>query len=319
MVICALILSLFLCSCGEKASDKVFYDDFDNIYDEQKNEIFKSQHEVDGYLITNYEDGVCINSCTQDGSYIEIPEEIDGKKVLKLGACYSIAEYDNNEYVESESPLSSNINVLALPKSLKKIDYLFNWNVRSIIVHSENEYYSSDNGVLFDKSGKTLIKMPDHYDHVKYSVPNGTQTVMYVGSEKCKTIYIPESVSKISEFCDVWYEVSENNKYFSSENGVIFNKDKTELLFYPSFPRGGEYVVPESVITLKDQGFMCISIDTLSFGKNIKNIELDLNDYSDGSDGADYRSNYITTIKGYRGTAAENFAKENNLKFIPLD
>jgi hypothetical protein len=51
--------------------------------------------------------------------------------------------------------------------------------------------------------------------------------------------------------------VDENNEYFSSENGVLFNKDKTELIRYPIFDSDKdefidkiEYKIPDTVKTI---------------------------------------------------------------------
>lgn len=50
--------------------------------------------------------------------------------------------------------------------------------------------------------------------------------------------------------------VGENNsKYSSDENGVLFNKDKSELLQYPPGKNSEEYTVPESVKTIGTNAF----------------------------------------------------------------
>lgn len=68
--------------------------------------------------------------------------------------------------------------------------------------------------------------------------------------EKAPTIYIPEGVEEISETafvgCGANLEVDERNKNYSSIDGVLFNKDKTELLHFPLL-REGSYTVPKGV------------------------------------------------------------------------
>ncbi len=70
---------------------------------------------------------------------------------------------------------------------------------------------------------------------------------------KIESIYIPASVTSIesSAFSD-WHSlkeiiVDENNENYISEQGVLFNKDKTQLVKYPSSKEGTIYTVPESV------------------------------------------------------------------------
>lgn len=54
--------------------------------------------------------------------------------------------------------------------------------------------------------------------------------------------------------------VDEDNPVFSSEDGVLFNKDKTEIIKYPHNKASEEYVIPSTVTTL---GTMCFTSDKL--------------------------------------------------------
>ena len=71
----------------------------------------------------------------------------------------------------------------------------------------------------------------------------------YCGLE---SIYIPASVSHIDEFkfdgCRdmMSINVADDNPYFMSENGVLYNKDKSTLLCYPG-GRAGEFTIPDGV------------------------------------------------------------------------
>ena len=56
----------------------------------------------------------------------------------------------------------------------------------------------------------------------------------------------------------------ENNSYFFSENGVLFNKEKTALIQYPLGKTDPEYTVPDCVTN--------IGCNTFSYHKNIKEV-----------------------------------------------
>lgn len=67
-----------------------------------------------------------------------------------------------------------------------------------------------------------------------------------------ETINIPASVKEFSgglfmctSVTDV--NVHKDNKYYCSENGIVFNKDKTTLVLYPANYSGEEYIVPNTV------------------------------------------------------------------------
>lgn len=51
------------------------------------------------------------------------------------------------------------------------------------------------------------------------------------------------------------FNISESNKDFAVENGALFDRNKTELLFYPTGSTQGDYKVPETVKTISDQSF----------------------------------------------------------------
>lgn len=58
--------------------------------------------------------------------------------------------------------------------------------------------------------------------------------------------------------------VSDNNDYLTSENNVLFNKDKSKLLCYPTGKTDLKYIVPESVTSIDNSAF--------AFCKNISEV-----------------------------------------------
>lgn len=49
--------------------------------------------------------------------------------------------------------------------------------------------------------------------------------------------------------------VSQNHKAYALKDGVLFNKEQTELLVYPTEKTDSEYMVPESVVVIKERAF----------------------------------------------------------------
>ena len=68
-----------------------------------------------------------------------------------------------------------------------------------------------------------------------------------------KDVVIPDSVTSIGdevfENCDslTSINVASDNEYYSDEDGVLFNKDKTELIRYPKDKSEDAYTIPDSV------------------------------------------------------------------------
>ena len=71
------------------------------------------------------------------------------------------------------------------------------------------------------------------------------------------------SIDALCEHTEITYiYVHPDNQIYASENGVLFNKDKTVLFLYPK-GREGEYIIPDSVTEIADRAFTCCDSLTL--------------------------------------------------------
>ncbi len=94
-------------------------------------------------------------------------------------------------------------------------------------------------------------------------IPEGVTKIdsSFYSCKNLKSVTIPASVTKIGELpfysCDSLesINVSENNKNYVSVDGVLFNKDKTELIRYPSAKANTSYTVPDGVKIIGDWAF----------------------------------------------------------------
>jgi hypothetical protein len=82
-------------------------------------------------------------------------------------------------------------------------------------------------------------------------------------SVKLRTVNIPDNVRSIGDdaFDDcknlATIDVAPGNANYSSEDGILFNKDKTVLIRYPEGKQGESYVIPESVTSVGRGAFSC--------------------------------------------------------------
>ena len=159
------------------------------------------------------------------------------------------------------------------------------YGITSFTVHPDNPVYTSENGVLFNKELTELIAypkgrkgdyfIPDKVDFGREAFFNCTGLTAVVipdsiteiefGFEGCTgltTVIIPQSVTSIRntvfEGCTALTAITvhPDNPEYSSEDGILFNKEKTGLVCYPQ-GRKGDYVIPSSVISIGDRAFMC--------------------------------------------------------------
>ena len=141
-------------------------------------------------------------------------------------------------------------------------------------VHEQNSNYSSLEGVLFNKNQTTLIQYPIAKAGSVYEVPLTVTTILAgaFSGPSLTEIIIPASVTDIgliqkldsydsieSTFDDLTslsrIQVNEQNPHFRSFEGVLFSKDMTTLITYPTKKRNTFYKIPDTVTKIADRAF----------------------------------------------------------------
>ncbi len=232
--------------------------------------------------------------------------------VANKNAEYSIPE-STTEIAMYAFENCSNLEILRIPENVSRIgfDALYNctkltdiyfggsiagWgkisrsaNIdESVIIHIAKEaelleffdYYISDNQVTLADCFTTIsgdITIPETIDG--YPVTRFLNGLFY-DCVNLTGITIPASVTEIDENvftnCSslAYIAVDKNNEYYTTdENGVLFNKDMTEILRYPVANSNTEYTIPDSVVTIGFMSFAsCYNLESVIIGKNVKKI-----------------------------------------------
>lgn len=108
-------------------------------------------------------------------------------------------------------------------------------------------------------SGDVVIPQSVTYDNVTYSVTAIGGDAFYDCPE-LNSVFIPRSIKQISynpfTFCPRLkaINVASDNEFFCSEQGVLFSKDRAQLLAFPG-GKVAEYVVPGSVTEIGQDAF----------------------------------------------------------------
>lgn len=233
------------------------------------------------------------------------------------------------------------------------------------ILYDDGELVISGKGEMFNNA------YPDNYSWHNYrkkvktiTIEDGASSIGYgafIDFSSLTSINIGNGVTSIirpfSECTSlINVTVDKNNKnYYSSPDGVLFNKDKTELISYPSGKQETSYIIPNGVIsigiyalsnctsltnvkipeTVTSIGYGAFSrstlltyvtipesvtvIDELAFSScsslssiTIKNKKCSIYD----------RTNTISetaTIYGYSNSTTQAYAEKYNRKFVALD
>lgn len=167
--------------------------------------------------------------------------------------------------------LCSNLKNVSIPTSVKSIGRdAFDFSVCSKV---NNGYYI----------GNCLIGT-DNEINGNFTIKDGTRLVAdsaLRGIDNLGNISIPASVEIIGDCAFLNFSseslknitVANENKYFSSENGVLFNKNKTELLCYPCGKKETTYTVPNTVTKLATVSFSGCKLNKLNLPNNLKYID----------------------------------------------
>ena len=87
------------------------------------------------------------------------------------------------------------------------------------------------------------------------------------GCDRLESVFIPKSVIDISpDAFDCPLTVSDENPRYAAAEGVLFNKDFSELIRYPKKKTEPDYTIPNSVVVIKPRAF--------EYCKNLKSITI---------------------------------------------
>lgn len=158
-----------------------------------------------------------------------------------------------------------------------------------------NGYYLNGDGVAtmctkvgdyeIDKGTGTLVRY--NGNDASVVVPktiDGVQIkrIDFPAFSNCKTvssITIPDSITYIKPYAFKYCEsltsinIDENNKNYSSVDGVLFNKIKTTLIRCPEGKITKNYVIPDSVVNLEGSAFeRCYSLGIITVPGSVLSI-----------------------------------------------
>lgn len=127
-----------------------------------------------------------------------------------------------------------------------------------ITVADNNQFLSSLDGVLFNKERTELLRYPRGLKNSSYVVPASVRKICNHAFclASVKSVKLSPSVKEIDNLafsrCSSLKEirVARRNPFYSSEDGVLFSKDKTILYRYPAAKADTAYYIPSTVKTL---------------------------------------------------------------------
>ena len=236
-----------------------------------------------------------------DVTSFEIPKSVVGIGQRAFACCYDVTSFE-------------------IPKSvvdIHKLAFEICYNLVNFTVDPANAVYSSRNGLLLSKDGRTLLRgvigevvIPSCvteigdsafdrcYDLKDVTIPNGVLSIGTYAFQYCRRLTdmtIPQSVTNIGTRaftgCDELrtFSVDPANRFYSSRGGLLLNKDGTVLV------RGINdcgVVIPDGVTTIGEAAFECCDwLESVEIPESVTAI----------GNSAFYRCESLTSIEIPRG------------------
>lgn len=124
--------------------------------------------------------------------------------------------------------------------------------------------------VLSNRNEVETLTIPKTLEKITTDIVRLVDTTNYELVENGRVI--------VSGCCFGWFEnlkefiVDSENKYFSSEDGILFNKNKTALISYPNGKTEKSYTVPKTVTNILGEAFHKANFQELIITENVKKI-----------------------------------------------
>lgn len=240
---------------------------------------------------------------------IELPAVIDGKSVTSIGSrAFCKYDFENSSHLKSiiipESVTSikkqaffacDNLTDITLPDSITSIEEsVFSDcnNLTSIVI--PNNVTSIGGNAFYNCSSLTSVVIPDSVTNIgsyafsdceslqSITIPENLKSIAYYTFENCSSLTsmkIPKNVEEIDfyafEGCSNLSEfiVDSDNSSFTSEDGVLFDKNMETLLHCPA-KKSGTYTVPNGIKSIGEYAFdSCESLTSIIISNSVTTID----------------------------------------------
>lgn len=132
-------------------------------------------------------------------------------------------------------------------------------NLENFVINNSNDYLVND-GVLYNKELTELICYPQGKKDTNFEILKDINNISTNG------LYLNKYIENIT--------VEVGNLSFSSENGILYNYDKTILFRYPSAKSESEVTLQNGLLKLKELSFSYNSnVEILTIPKSVTSIE----------------------------------------------
>lgn len=177
---------------------------------------------------------------------------------------------------------------------LSKMDYDYSYEILNDGTLRLYQYEGTDTNIVVPDTidgrkvtvlgNSTFQYCTQASDIESVTLPDSLTTIeknAFYNCEKLKSVTIPSNVSSIglaafveglSESSLTEIKVDPENPYFSEKDGVVFSKDGTKLIVFPS-GRSGDYQIPDGTVSVGDYAFYyCVNVSSITVPGSVRSL-----------------------------------------------
>lgn len=252
----ALILAIFcfamvLCSCDKNNGEVDLTEEYsiNGVYYEH----YGLDYSYDYYKDTSFTD--IVNSLFGIDNDYDDNDDTNYKNIRRCGD-FVIADY----YPDDNEGESDGVCIIEYMGKDKDIAIPAEFDGSDVTAIGAYEDYGYGTFNPFADTGFNSIYLPST---VKY---------IYLGALTANDqVFVPDDF-KDDRAIPKEINVDPNNKYFCSENGILYSKDKSCLLCVPAAYEADELTIPDSVKYIAEDAIVCNNIKRINIGANVIGI-----------------------------------------------
>ncbi len=216
-----------------------------------------------------------------DTTDITLPAAIDGVKVTSIGeaafkSCEEITSITIPDGVttikESAFDDCEALKSIVIPDSVTTIGgWAFSRCKSLLSVAIPEHVVTIENGTFIHCNSLTSVTIPDSVASIGIYAFNTCRSLTSVTIPAGTTLVDVGAFSNCDKLEEV--AVAPDNSHYISVDGVLFNKDMTELLCYPMGKQGITYDIPDSVVTIRKEAFYNRNLTSINIPDSVTTIE----------------------------------------------
>jgi len=232
------------------------------------------------YTYTTNNGAITITGYTGSGGDVSIPSEINGLPVISIenGAFSGCANLTSiiipdsvTSYLNSTFSDCSGLTNVTIGSGVTEIGWMaFGFCTSLTDVTIRNGVATVADAAFYGCTSLPSITIPDSVTTLGPGAPFNqctslTNIILGSGVTFIQWPMGEQSLTAIT--------VDEDNATYSSDNGIVFNKDQTALIQYPAGKVSSSYAIPSSVTTIRESAFYrCTSLSQITIPSGVTTI-----------------------------------------------